>query len=354
MPQETMTSRQRWLAVLNGQKPDRIPMDYWSTPEVTTRLMKELNCGDETELWRQLHIDRVVRVSGRYVGPPLPEGQDEFGLKYRRISYGENAGVYDEVENHSLAEFESVEQIDREYTWPKADWWDYSDVSSQVERNRDRIIRGGGSEPFLRYCYLRGMERAFMDLIDAPEIAHYCLDKLFDLAYENTRRTIEAADGQVHMVYVAEDMGSQEDLMFSPGQIEEFLVPRMKRMIDLAHSAGAFVFHHSDGAIRRIIPRMIEIGIDVLNPIQWRCKGMAREGLKRDFGDQVIFHGAVDNQQTLPFGSAGDVEQEVLENIRILGEGGGYILAPCHNIQPITPTENILALYRTGYEAGWR
>jgi len=153
--------------------------------------------------------------------------------------------------------------------------------------------------------------------------------------------------------YVAEDMGAQEGLMFSPAQIREFLLPRMKRMIDLAHQAGVFVFHHNDGAIRDIIPDMIEAGIDVLNPIQWRCKGMEREGLKRDFGDRLIFHGGVDNQYTLAFGSVEEVRQEVEDDLRILGEEGGYILAPCHNIQPVSPSENIVAMYETGYELGW-
>jgi uroporphyrinogen decarboxylase len=99
---------------------------------------------------------------------------------------------------------------------------------------------------------------------------------------------------------------------------------------------------------------MIGAGIDLLNPIQWRCPGMEREGLKRDFGDRILFHGAMDNQTTLPFGTVEDVRQEVLKNIRILGEGGGYILAPCHNIQPLTPPENVVAMYETGYACGGR
>jgi uroporphyrinogen decarboxylase len=97
---------------------------------------------------------------------------------------------------------------------------------------------------------------------------------------------------------------------------------------------------------------MIDAGIDMLNPIQWRSRGMEREGLKKDFGDQVIFHGAMDNQFTLPFGSIEDVRKEVADNISILGAGGGYILAPCHNIQPVTPVENVIAMYETALELG--
>lgn len=162
----------------------------------------------------------------------------------------------------------------------------------------------------------------------------------------------EQIPGKVMITYVAEDMGAQEGLMFSVRHIREFLLPRMKRIIDLAHSAGAFVFHHNDGAVRKILPDMIALGIDVLNPIQWRCKGMEREGLKADFGDKLIFHGAMDNQYTLPFGTVAEVRQEVLDNLRILGAGGGYILAPCHNIQAVSPPENIVAMYETAYEYG--
>jgi uroporphyrinogen decarboxylase len=168
----------------------------------------------------------------------------------------------------------------------------------------------------------------------------------------NTRRIYEEIPGKVTLTYVAEDMGGQNDLMISPAHIREFLLPGMKRMIDLAHEAGACVFHHNDGNCRRIIPDMINAGIDILNPIQWWNTGLDRMELKREFGSKVIFHGAMDNQNTLPFGSREDVRREVGENLDVLGKGGGYILAPCHNIQPITPVANIIAMYEAGYELG--
>ena len=142
--------------------------------------------------------------------------------------------------------------------------------------------------------------------------------------------------------------------MYSPRHIREYFLPHMKELMNLVHDAGAYVMTHSDGAVRKIIPDLIEIGLDVLNPVQWRCNGMERKGLKRDFGDKIIFHGAMDNQWTMPFGSPDDVCQEVVENFRILGANGGYILAPCHNLQAITPVENVLAMYETGYEHAWQ
>jgi len=376
MPKETMTPRERWLAVLTRQQPDRVPMDYWATPEATAKLIKHLGLSRESEArlaanlqsfspvgrgneeanllrqaLQQLHVDFVIRVGPRYVGPPLEPGTDIFGCRYSQVDYG--TGEYEEVVYHPLAEFESVEEIESRYMWPSLDWWDFSDIPNQIKGWEDYPIQGGGSEPFLIYKNLRGQEQALMDLVLNPDMVHYILDKLFDLAYENTRRIYEQIPGKVMLSYVAEDMGGQNDLMFSPKHIHEFLIPRMKRMIDLVHGAGAFVFHHNDGNCRRIIPDMIEAGIDVLNPIQWRSQGMEREGLKADFGDRLVFHGAMDNQYTLPFGTVDEVRQEVLDNLRIFGEGGGYILAPCHNIQAVGPAENIVAMYETGYENGW-
>jgi uroporphyrinogen decarboxylase len=191
-----------------------------------------------------------------------------------------------------------------------------------------------------------------IDLVDHPEIVHYCIDILFELAYQNTLRIFEAIPGKVLTISVSEDMGSQTGLMFSPELIREHLFPGMKRMIDLAHGAGVYVFHHNDGAIMRILPELVDLGIDLLNPIQWRAKGMDRVKLKAEYGNRLVFHGGMDNQEILPFGSVDDVRKEVRDNLELLGKGGGYILAPCHNIQPVTPVENILAMYETCYLEG--
>jgi len=348
MPQDEMTSKQRWLAVLNGESTDRVPTGYWATEEATAKLQQYLGYQTFDEVAQALHIDQVVSVGPEYVGPEIPEDEDEFGCRFRNIAYG--TGEYKEIVYGPLAQFDSVEDIKRHYRWPEPDWWDYSHLPEQVAGKEDYPISGGGSEPFLKYCELRGMEQGFMDLIINPEMVHYCLDILFELAYQNTQHIYEAIPGQVTYSYVAEDFGSQEGLLFSPDQIREFFIPRMKRMMDLAHEHGAYVFHHSDGAIRETLPDMIAAGIDVLNPIQWRCKGMDRAALKRDFGDQIVFHGAMDNQYTLAFGTVDEVRQEVIDNLRILGADGGYILAPCHNIQAVSPPENIVAMYETAYE----
>ena len=351
MPKERMTQKERWLAVVNREQPDRIPMYYRATSEATEKLLKHMGCRSGDEMFERLHIDRMFGVGPRYVGPPPPAGEDMYGRRYENIRH--EGGAYRECVYHPLADYQTIEEIEGNYAWPKADWFDYASIPKQIEGVEDRVISGGGSEPFLIYKDLRGDEQAFVDLVLHPHIVQYCLEKLYGFCYEHTRRIYEQIPGKVMVTSVAEDMGAQERLLYSREHLYKFFFPHMKRMIDLAHEAGALVNTHSDGAIREIIPDLIEMGVDIINPVQWRCKGMEREALKRDFGDTLIFEGAMDNQYALPFGTVEEVRQEVRDNIRILGAGGGYILTPCHNIQVVGPPENVLAMYETGYEEGW-
>ena len=345
-----MTPRERWLAVLNGEIPDRVPMDYRATKETDEKLMKHMSCSDMSEVFDKLHIDDVVTVGPKYIGPPIPPDEDIYGIGFQETDYG--MGTYRDAVRFPLAGFKSVEEIEAGYRWPSTDWYDYSVLPDQVKGKEECVIRGGGSECFDTYRWLRGNEQGYLDLIENPEMVHSCLGKLYGFCYEKTRRICETIPGKVIWIWVAEDVACQRGLIISLEQIREFLIPRLNRMMDLVHEVGAYSFHHSDGAPRENIPNMIEIGMDVLDPVQWRCAGMDREELKREFGDEIAFHGAMDNQYTLAFGSVEEVRREVEDNIRILGEGGGYILGPCHNLQVISPAENIVAMYEAGYELG--
>lgn len=351
MSKEIMTPRERWLAVLNRQKPDRVPMDYWGTPETGEMLKKHFGCDDLWDAFRKLHIDKVVVVEPEYVGPPLKPGHDYFGCKWKGIPYGN--GVYDECVMHPLARFETVVEIEGEYCWPSPDWFYYGNMMNILDGKEEYPAEGPFSEPFYIYKNLRGQEQAFIDMAIHPEMVEYILDKLFEYDYTRILRTLETISGRLVYNQVAEDLGCQQGLMYSIEHIERFIFPRMKRLMKLLHDAGVFVMTHSDGAVRDVLPRLIECGMDILNPVQWRCAGMERKGLKRDFGEGIIFHGGMDNQQTMPFGSIDDVRQEVLDNFSLLGEGGGYILAPCHNLQPVTAVENIVTMYETGYVEGF-
>ena len=348
-----MTPRERWLALLNNQKPDRVPSDIWYTSEVFERLMRDLGCPDRDSLFERLHIDGVDNINPRRTVTThsvLPD-RDIWGIGYSQVDYG--GGSYSEPVIAPLADMTTVEEI-HAFAWPDPydhDWDDFAERAKTVSGRR--IVECGGYEPFLTYCYMRGREQSMIDLLLYPDIADAIMDHLFDYHYRRNARAWEMAGGKADMTYVAEDLGSQHGLLMGLEQIRRFFLPRQKKMADLARSFGIHVFYHTDGAARDVIPDLINVtGIEVLNPIQWRCPGMEREGLVRDFADKVIFHGAVDNQQTLAFGTVQDVRQEVRDNLRIFAWPARWICAPCHNIQPVSPTANIVAMYETLWSEG--
>jgi uroporphyrinogen decarboxylase len=342
-----LTPRDRWLALFTGEP--QILCDYWGTAEVTDRLRKELGCASERALWERLGIDKLVLLA-----PTHPLAKEDtwhiqslwsiWHVEVAIISYGEGLGTYEETVTNPLAKAETVADIER-FDWPDPLGWDVDGMRAKCEAWHGYPIMGGCYEPFYLYCRLRGMEQALEDLALNPALAEAALERIYYIHESIIRRTLEAAKGLIDFIYVAEDLGTQDTLLISPAAFRRYLKPWMRKMIDLGHAHGVKVMHHDDGAIRPLLPELIELGIDVLNPIQWRCAGMGREELARDFGKLVVFHGGVDNQQTLPFGTPGDVRREVAENIRIFRDGKGYIVAPCHNLQPNTSTANILALY---------
>jgi uroporphyrinogen decarboxylase len=347
-----VTPKERWHALFAGEKPDRIPTDYWATDEVTARLCRELCCRDIEELYTRLDIDGLVHIDPPRLNPHTAgdSAPDLWGLRRRLITYGD--GAYDEFDNHPLAAMTTVEELDA-YPWPSADDHDYELFAEMIAHApAHRMVRSGNYEPFLTYCALRGLEQAMMDLATEPEFVKAALDYMFTYFYDLAERTFEAGKGRIGVTYVAEDLGGQTSLLMSLSQIRKFFLPNQKRMADLARSYGIHVFYHTDGAVREVIPDLLNItGIELLNPIQWRCPGMGREGLVRDFGSRLIFHGAMDNQRTLPFGTPDDVRKEVLDNIEIF-RGARWVCAPCHNLQPVTPTQNILAMYETIHAYG--
>ena len=347
-----MTPRERWLAILSGERPDRIPTDYWATDEVTRRLQREFGCPDKEAVYTKLNIDGLyhVDVPRKFPGHPDFPGADMWGVQKKLVDYG--SGTYEESASHPLESVLTVEDVHR-YPWPSPDDVDFEAVKHSLRKAPAyRMVRCGEFEPFLTYCAMRGMELSFMDLLAEPDIADAILGHLFDYHYRLNERLFELGKGQIDIMYIAEDLGAQSGLLMGLDQIERYILPNQKKMADLARSFGIHIFYHTDGSARDVIPRLLDVtGIEILNPIQWRCPGMEREGLVRDFGKRVIFHGAVDNQQTLPFGTADDVRAEVLDNIRIFS-GARWICAPCHNLQPVTPTANIVAMYETICEYG--
>lgn len=269
----------------------------------------------------------------------------------KRISYG--TGTYDEFSYHPLSNAQIIEDLER-YRWPTSYWFDYSEMRAAARNGREKqVVMCGYMAIFFQHNKLRGLKASLLDPIFRPEFTRHLLGKIADFLYEQHLRMFESCDGLIDVTQVTDDFGTQVGPMISLKIFREFYRSHIKRFIDLAHSFGIKVFHHDDGSIRPFIPDLIEMGIDILNPLQWTCPGMELEGLKRDFGDDLCFHGGVDNQRVLAFGTPEEVRGEVRHCIDALAyDRTGYILAPCHNIQALTPVESIIAMYDESQKYG--
>lgn len=347
-----MTSRERWMAAITGEKPDRVPTDFWGTGEVQQNLLRFLGLESMEAAYDRLHIDKPFGVGARYVGPERKPDTDAYGVVSTWVNHG--TGRYREAVVNPLAEFETVEEIEASYQWPNPDWWDVSIIPDRLENAGDRPVSIMMAGVYTDYTKLRGMEQAFIDFAMNHDIVEYCMGKMYDLAAERVTRILEVAGSRIDLAWVFNDLGSQEGLLCSPETVRKLFIPGIARLAKIAHEAGATVCMHSDGAIRRAIPDIIAAGVEVLNPIQWRCTGMERRALVADFGQDLTFHGAMDNQETLISNDEAAVRAEVRENIDIFARPGGYILAPCHNLQPVTEPEIIVAMYEEAHEYGRR
>jgi len=351
-----MTPRERIFNTLNRQAVDRVPIDIWHTPEVLESLKSYTGKNDELELYNKLGIDKIVWLLPQYQKPISDPNEDKshdtWGVPTRKVRSGQ--ATYHEFGKGPLADYEEPEELDDYPLWPDPDKFDYAAVKEAAERARQFGFPtlGPWISHFEIYCHMRGMENALMDTIAEPEFLDAALDRIENIQTAILERYLKEFGDQLDFVFIADDMGTQESQLISTPAYERHLKPRLKRWCDLSHAHGKKVLFHSDGAARNFVPHLIEAGIDILNPIQHLCPGMERAELKRDFGNQVIFHGGIENQHALPFGSVDDVRKETQTCLETLGAGGGYIPCSCHNIQAGTPVENIIAMIETaqGYQ----
>lgn len=351
---DDMTPRERILAAINHQPVDRIPTDIWATPEVWDTLRAQF--GSTMDVFDALHIDGFAGVEPRYIGPALPavsdgETIDYWGIRTTRMPY--EGGVYDEQTFYPLAAAQTIDDLTR-YNWPQTEWFDYSGMRATAQQARlTRAVQCGYMAPFYLHIQLRGLEQALIDPLVDPDFTHYLLNRSAEFLYAHQQRMFEACEGLIDVAQVTDDLGCQHGPLISMDTYQAFYAPHHKRFIDLCHAFGIKVFHHDDGACRPFLPLLVEMGIDILNPVQWTCPGMELTELKREFGARLCFHGGVENQRILPFGTPDDVRAEVRHCIDALAsDGTGYILASCHNLQPNTPLENILAMYDEAWTYG--
>ncbi|MBI4670999.1 MAG: hypothetical protein HY741_04950 [Chloroflexi bacterium] len=389
-PLTLYTPRSRVQTALRHSEPDRVPVDVLMTPEVWHKLVKHfglewrkpsddqffdpvwdavaallesdvrlisydqfckppesiLRPGARVEWWDALTRSTPNRMWRQW----LPDGDsmDIWGHHYRVV---ENpTGAYEEFATYPLQDATAVDDL-KHYAWAEPDWWDWTplpQVIRAMDPERKSFLRFRIGSIFEQAWQIRGMQEFLMDLAAQPEIPMYIMERLTETHVENLERALAVAGAELDMVYFYDDVATARSLMISPTMWREMVKPCHEKIIAVAKKYNKPVMYHCDGAIAALIPELIDMGIDLLNPIQPDSPGMECNRLKRDFGARLSFHGGLDIIKTLPRGRVDEVRAEVRERVNILGAQGGYVMASSHHIQSDTPVENILAMYETG------
>lgn len=363
-----MKPRERFYAAVNHEEPDRVPLDYWTTPQAYENLRDHLGIkAPETQEWgimstwktseellKRLNLDfrRVYMKTAEGFEPqPLPDGsvETEFKCGMKLI------GGYYEVTYYPWAEFTEVEQVEN------FDWIDPNDPSRMdgvlewakyLHEETDYAVVGMVGGPWgvfeIVAHYMRGFDKFLIDLLRRPDLAEAMMEKSMELALEMNRVFLDEVGEYLDIVQVGDDLGHQDGLLISPRMYRSMVKYRHKKIYSDIHRRAPHVkiLYHSCGAVEPMIEDLIEVDVDILNPIQPLAKGMDSVELKRKYGDRLTFHGGIDLQHAMSAqGTINDVREEVDKRVKALAPGGGYILAPAHNIQPESTPEKILELY---------
>jgi uroporphyrinogen decarboxylase len=393
--QVSLTGRERLLAALNHREPDRVPYDLGSTQvtgihEVAYRAVREclglppaqpLICDEvqglilpDRDLLDAVGVDtrglfplnshnddvrgraRRVAKSAGSDGEEVEAFVDEWGITQHRPYPG---GLYFTAVKHPLEGPVTVDDVKR-YPWP--DTGDARRIAGLRElaegyraEGRAVVIKGVLAGIFEMAQRVRGMAPLMMDMASDEALAAALLDKMVELKLQFWEMTLPQLRDIVDVVSEADDYGTQVSQLISPRMFRRLMKPRLATLFARIHELApeAKLFFHSCGNVRPLLPDFIEIGVDILNPVHVRATGMEPLGLKRDFGNEIVFWGGgVDTQDVLPHGTPEEVKDDVRRNIEALAPGGGFVFNTVHNIQADVPPQNVLAMWEALREYG--
>lgn len=311
--------------------------------------MRTLSLDDEG--LRQRFGDDFRRVYAVYTGPefPLQEGASSrtpFGVERHGLGYGQPI-------RHPLANATLTKVHD--YPWPDPKWMDVSSIRAEAEKCAGQYaILGGDWSPFFHDAIdLLGMEDLVWKMADEPEVVAAVLGHLVDYYAAVSQRIFDAAAEVIDIFFIGNDFGSQTGPLFGPPQFQRFFLPHLQRLIDLGHAYGLKVMLHCCGGFAPLIPLMIQAGLDGLHAVQPSCRGMDLARLKSEFGDKILFNGAIDSHHVLINGTPDFVRKRTREVLEVMKPGGGFVAGASHDwILPETPLENVLAMFDAIHQFG--
>lgn len=344
-----MKSIERFRAWRDGQAFDRMPIRHLGELTVNEKLRKYfgLKKDDKDGLLCALGDD-FREIYPAFRGPAELQGIGASGHGVVNCAVFRAAMQAAFPGKHPpLADLQDIGELPGRFV-PSTDWLDYSGISAQCEKYKDYVrIAGYCDYDFLNGLgELRGVEQGYIDIAMREQIYLDLIDLRFSFGYENLERTLEAANGAIDVVHFGDDLGTQLGLLISPEDFMELFAEIYRRSFALAHRYGAMTMMHVCGSIKKMIPYLAGMGLDILDVVQTNAAGMELEGLKREYGGIIRFAGSMCVQELLPYGSVERVRAET-ERRQELFRDGGLIFGPSHHIQPGTPLENILEMYRS-------
>ena len=371
-----MTSRERVQAVLRREIPDRVPIDLWGTDSRTStayykkvaeylgfeQLGERIRPGSTSE-YEDYRISDMIGSDFRHINIGKPDNfksyTDEQGNIIDEWGVGRKViGIHPSLTYHPLAEA-TIEDLET-YHWPVMN--DPGRIRGLAERAKDWYentdfaitATSATSGTIFEMCqYLRGIEQFFIDLYEDPDFAHALIEHVTDLLIELNVLYLSAVGPYIEWLEFSSDFGTQNGPFLSPKLFEEFFLEPHKRLFTACKKAAPNVkiFLHSCGSVKLLMPQFIEMGVDIQSALQPLAADMDSAGLKKAFGDQLIFHGGVDIQQALT-GTLEDTEAEVKKRIDEFAKDGGYILSPSNHFQIDVPIENFFHMYEVGRAYG--
>lgn len=349
-----MNSKERVLAAVALQQTDRCPRDFHADGVVLQRLYRHTGAATYRELLTYLGSD-IVDIRGvvdpEWVAPfprefVRPDGSVQNYLGFVKKVQDTVFGPVAEHSDYILRDCADIDEMRAVFSFPRAEWFDFSGMEERLSEYEGLAVMASGASVFQHPTLLRGVDMLLCDMLTDPEAAEYIMDGFTDFYCDYYRAMFEACPGKIDILRIADDLGMQDRPLIGRELFETFVLPRVRRICELAHAYGVKVMFHSCGSVFPFIEALIKAGVDVLDPLQPNAKDMTPENLWAYFGGKICFHGSIDTQYVLPRGTQQEVRGQVRAHMEALHRpGGGFIIAPAHTLQPDVPVENILALY---------
>jgi len=326
-----MNSKERVKKAVAFMEVDRVPVGLFGTHmDYEEGLVKYIGAGSIEEMYCALGIDIWhCKFGMKYMGDLPNPPQDSLGIT-----------------KHPFEDVSTIDQVEA-FEFPDVNKYDAIELAREIEEHQQFSVCGGiNSAVFHHYLSMCGQENGLCYLKTQPDVAKAIIRRITDFFVEYLKKVLDTGHGKIDMIENCNDFGTQRSMFISPADFREFFKPQLKRLYDTAKEYGVIYMQHSCGAITPIISDFIEIGADVLNPIQVMADGMDIGKLAREYKGKITFYGGIDTQHLLPEGPEERIREEVRRVVGYFGKEGGYILSGSQGLMNDIPYSHAAAMLK--------